>query len=197
MRSHAYRGTTVMKTLLCLLSVGFLFASVKLSAAPALSLQLKQEGSNGLPLCGGWVADGETLVIEDHGKVLMRHHFCSSVYSTAEIVTDGMGQHYIFLTFGTGHGTNAVEKYLEIYELPENLSQIKNWGLYEYMRLPIYGGAGATSQWVYHYQIAKPPCGGLRLTFTRAIIGGEGEIFTMPAEKTRVIEINVPSTCPH
>lgn len=180
-------------------SVGFLFvvssiAAFNPHAAPVVTLQKGPVMLFGQQACLGWVDDSVTMVVKESDKILIRYHFCSVYGATAKLVTDAIKNNYIFLTYATGHGTNAAQAYLKVFHLPQKKV---NSEFYEYLRTPIWGGAGRTSQWVYHYRIEKPKCGGLRLVFTRAIENGTIEhVFTMPAEKTRVIEVGVPSSCP-
>jgi len=182
-------------------SLGFLLvvssiAAFNLHAAPVVTLQKGPVMLFGQQACLGWVDDSVTMVVKESGKILTRYHFCSvNGGAAARLVTDAIKNNYIFLDYATGHGTNAAQEYLKIFHLPQKKVDSE---FYEYLRTPISGGAGLTSQWVYHYRIEKPKCGGLRLVFTRAIENGTIEhVFTMPAEKARVIEVGVPYACLH
>ncbi len=183
-----------MKRLFDFLLVASSFAAFNLHAASVVTLQSGPEKLFGQQACP-YPGDSVTMVVKEDGKILIRYHFCSAAVPSAKVVTDAVGNNYILLDYGTtGPGTNTLQSYLKIFHLPQKNVDSE---FYEYLRTPTLGGAGMTSQWVYRYRTEKPKCGGLRLVFTRVIENGTIEhVFTMPAEKTRIIEVGVPSSCP-
>jgi hypothetical protein len=191
-----FMGSHDMKRLHFLLAGLALASPSILLAKPVVTLKTGPTEINRMQLCE-FAEDSMTLLVSDHGRVVAKDYFCASSgnTTTVRLVTDIAGNNYIVLNYGTGHGSQAMERYLMIYALPKDLKKVST-GLYEYLRTPIFAAAGLGSSWEYTYKIYKPRCGGLRLALTRIILeGGNGKIFTMPAEKTRVIEIGVPPEC--
>lgn len=184
-----------MKTIVYVIPLGLMLLILPVHAAPTVQLDLGPKTVYGFPACLGRTDDSVTLLVRDKGKALTHYYFCSSSMASVKIETDLIGNNYILLEFGTGHGTNALSGYLMVAGLPQKFDGTVNT-LYWYLRTNISGAAGADSRWTYDYRIEKPKCGGLRLVFTRVIEGAKGEIISMPAEKTRVIEVGVSAVCP-
>ncbi|MGH8282610.1 MAG: hypothetical protein ACRESE_02035 [Gammaproteobacteria bacterium] len=185
-----------MQTLLVVAFSGLLFTALPIYAAPTVQILLSsQNPSVGEPACGSQANYYTyTMVVEDGKSVLTRYDFCSPGRPDAEVVTDAVGNNFILLKYSAGSGTTIAVK-LRVFELPskrENLGRY--WGLTEYMTVPIDATSGPQSEWEYKYKVEKPTCGGLRFLFTR-VVAGHGEIDSIPGQKTRIIEIGVPSKC--
>lgn len=191
-----------MKNTLLALFLLLSITSAALYAQPTAFVGKGPGEFHGGQLCA-YLEDSMTLLVINNGKTIVRHFFCSSQPSfaatTANLIEDRLGNYYILLKYWTGRDLDSnLQEYLEIFRLSRNLSQMKPAiPIYEYLRVPILGGAGPESQWVYHYRIDKPECGGLELVFTRSIVGPKEGVLFMPQEKTRIIEINTRSKCGH
>ena len=185
-----------MKLLTCALIIAGLAANTDLYARPLVTINSGPKQVNGMQFCAR-VEDTLTMIVSNDRKVVAKHYFCASsgpISTTAQVVTDRAGNNYILLNYGEGHGTNAVRKYLKIYALPKDLTKLSQ-GMYDYLRTPISAAAGLTSGWVYRYQIEKLSCGGLRLLLALSIDGPKQKVWTEPAQKTRIIDVNVPQGC--
>ncbi|MGB9428685.1 MAG: hypothetical protein WCC11_02225 [Gammaproteobacteria bacterium] len=190
-----------MKNILLALIISFSITPTVLCAQPTAFVVKGPGEFHGGQLCA-YYADSMTLLVINGGKTIVRHFFCSSqpgLATTANLVQDRLGNYYILLKYWTGRdlGVN-LQEYLEVFRLPRKLNQLKpTVPNYEYLRVPILGGAGPESQWAYRYRIDKPECGGLRFVFTRSILGSKKGILFMPEGKTRNIEINGRVKCSH
>lgn len=186
----------IMKAFLFIITFVLTLLILPAYADPTVNIVSGPKTLFGFPACSGRPDDSVTLLVHDKGKVVTRHHFCSSNgVAAAKIEKDLIGNIFILVEYGTGHGTaDAFSGYLIIFELPK-YSFGKVNALYEYLRTPLSGSAGPYSRWVYHYRTEKPKCGGLRLLFTRAMEGAETNIVSAPAQKMRVIQVGGTPSC--
>ena len=163
--------------LILVFSLALAFSSAH--GAPVATVVNGPVSLRGVALCK-FEDDGMTLIVSDAGKDVTKHYFCSSYgKALALLVTDSRGKSYVFLRYGEGRGTNAVEEYLIVFSLARELV--------EYVRTPLSAGAGPTSRWSYDYRVEKPASGGIRLVLTLRVEGDD--VLVAPKEKTRIIDV--------
>lgn len=97
-------------------------------------------------------------------RVVAVHRYCSAYGAgSARVVTDALGEEYVFLRHSIGHGTHASVDYVTIYRF--------NGRLVKLGRLLIRYPLGSFADANYDYAIRKPPRGGLRFVSTVSISG--------------------------
>jgi hypothetical protein len=151
-------------------------------ADPKVSLHwIEDDWNDG---CEFW-GDGLILSITDHGRVILKKHYCSA-YGAGEVrmVTDAIGNHYVFLEYSEGHGTSATTGYLKIYRFTNRLIEKDHFTISEFV--------GPDSVWTCHYIIHTPHGGGLQLILTRTLDGPPDPDIPMPPE-TQIITIDRPN----
>jgi hypothetical protein len=172
-RGHAPRWAAILPLLaLC-------FGPAVVVAGPIATIESGPGHLKHAALCQ-FEDDSMTLIVNEDGKELARHYFCSSYgKASARIIQDASGESFVLLTYGEGRGTNATTEYLAVYPVAKDLV--------EYARIPVSAGAGPLSRWHYDSRVEKPERGGIRLVLTLRVEGGDAT--WLPSERTRVIEV--------
>jgi len=151
-------------------------------ADPRLSVQVNEDSDR--TACRFW-GDGETLSIADNGHPILEKSYCAAYgESTATIVTDKLGHHYVFLKYGEGHGSDATIDYLTIYLLSDHLTERKTLILSE--------RCGLSCDWTYNYAVHTSPTGGLQIILTLVVDGRPDAGISLPRQ-TRTAFVD-PST---
>lgn len=159
--------------LVLLAAAGAAHAGASVSVAPDVEEQA----------CGSaypFPEDSLRLSVKIKGQKSIKLPFCSA-YGKARAVAerDARGKYFVLLWYGVGRGTNATEQFLRVYQVGQNLKDIKT--------LLVHAASGLTSNWTYQVNVLKPGSGGLQLVLTLATYGSG--TFEVPKDKRRIVYI--------
>ncbi|OIQ93879.1 hypothetical protein GALL_241670 [mine drainage metagenome] len=128
--------------------------------------------------------DAMQLGVREHGLTIANLRFCSSYgHARAELVRDRKARRYLLLETQTGRGTNVARRYLTLYRIGVETTEL--------LRTPLSWPTGPDQRFGYRYEVAPDGAGGLRLRLRGGIERGADAPGpgAAAAERERVIRI--------
>jgi hypothetical protein len=105
--------------------------------------------------CDGFAMDELTLSVSEHNQHVANKVFCAAYgRAKANVITDKVGQTFILLEYGKGHGSHATTFYLELDRLHPDLLEV--------LRVPLSWPINPSQMFTYSYVTELPSSGGIR-----------------------------------
>ena len=128
--------------------------------------------------------DAMQLSVEQRGRTTARLRFCSSyAHARADLVRDRKARRYLLLEAQSGRGTNVARRYLTLYRIDAEVTEL--------LRTPLSWPTGPDQRFGYRYRVEPDGAAGLRLRLRGGIERGAGAPGpgAAAAERERIIRV--------